>query len=356
MANFVAVCNWFLLINGGDTNSDSMQNSITELQTIWKTFLSKNLVKREQIILLNARNENLFGEVATLKLVTPKVIINILEGIHPISTDSDNKHIFVSPMDTVVLFFVGHGKNPRDWSIMPPSATKYEDLGSWMFFSEFSENSILLSPLLWNEAKIEVRIIVFSLACYSGNLFGKCFVDKKNCFAICFASEDHPASFDQLMGLGIQNFFEQKSFEDTSLGDFCDKLQAFILKNENVLAKKNENLNQSEKDYEEERVESMEFAIGDLEGYQLRKIPSALWETFREIEKIKITLEELRNSNLSQELRNKFDKHLEILEWRRFDIMRMHKHKPNNRIQLCGNIDLLQIKMQDLFNCSSTEF
>ena len=351
MAMLVPGSNWFLLINGGDSTGDSIQNSIAELNTIWETFLLNDLVKRGQIILLNARNENLFGDVTTLKSVTPQILLNILEGKHPISFKCNNMHIFVSPVDTLVLFFAGHGKSPQDWSIIPPSAAKYDQLGSWMFYSEYSKHYILLSPLLWSDTKIEARIIVFSLACYSGNFFRKCFVDKKNCLAVCLASEDYPASFDQLMGIGIQTVFEQKYFKDLSLGDFCDKLQVFMLENENVLVKKNENLKQSEKEYEEERVESAKFAVGDLEEYQLRKIPTALWETFHEFEKMKITIEELRISNLSQELTNKFDKHLEALEWRRFDLMRMHKHKPNNRIQYCGNTNLLQIKIQELFNC-----
>ena len=351
MAMLVAACNWFLLVNGGDSTGDSMQNSIIELKTILDTFLSNNLLQREEIVLLNALDEILFGDVATLKLVTPQIIINILEGKHPISHSSDSKSIYVSPVDTVVIFFAGHGKSPLDWSAMPPSATSYDLLGSWMFFSEFSQHHITFPPLLWNDAKIEAKIIVFSLACYSGNMFNKCFADKKNCFAVCLASEDHPASFDQLLGLGMKSFFEQKNFQHLCLGDLCNKLQLSMLEHENIVLKRKENLIQSEREYEEDRIESTEFAIGDLEGYQIRKIPTDLWEIFREIEHMKITIEELRHSNVSQELTDKFDRHIDVLEWRRFDLMRMYKHKPNNKIQLCGNMDLLQITIQKLFNC-----
>ncbi|KAI6647261.1 hypothetical protein LOD99_12258 [Oopsacas minuta] len=351
MANLILEkgLNWFLLIIGGDSHIDSLQNSVTELKTIWDTLISKNLVNKQQIKLLNTRNENLFGDETTLKLVTPELIISILEGKYPISNDKNPS--FVSKLDTVVIFFAGHGKSPLDWTIIPPSCGEYEDLGSWMLFSDFNEAPELFTPSKWGEVQTESRIIVFSLACYSGNLFKQSFVDKNNCLAVCFATQDYPASFDQLMGRGIRHFFEQENVKERKLGDLCDKLQEFLLDNDIILLKKKENLAQTELDYNREIIESKEFAIGELQCYEPRKIPSELWGIFREIDEMKHTINELKIANISSDIISKFDKHIDVLNWRRFDLMRMYKHKPNNRIQICGNIYLLQsVRMDDLFN------
>ena len=340
---------WFLLISGGDANPDSLESSIRELEIIRKTFLSKKLVVADRIKLLNSRNENLFGDETTFKLTTPDLIISLLEGRCPISNEKEQ--IFISKLDTVVIFFAGHGKGPIDWKIIPPSASEYEVLGSWMFYEDFKSVPILFTPQQWRSVKTETRIIVFSLACYSGNLFRQSFFDNKDCLAVCFATQDYPASFDQLMGKGVCSFFEQENVKQAKLVDLCDKLQVFIVENEFVVTKKIENLTQSEFEYEQEIIESKEFAIGELECYEPRKIPSELWEVFRELDRMKSTIDELKSAEISYDIVRKFEDHLEFLNWRRFDLMRMYKHKPNNRIQICGNLDILRsVKIGELFD------
>lgn len=343
---------WFLLINGGDNHFDSLQNSICELEIIWKTFLSKDLVSKDRIKLLNARNENLFGDEATLKLITPDLISSILEGKFPISDGKES--IRISKSDTVVIFFAGHGKGPIDWKVIPPSASDYDKLGSWMFYPDFKSVPVLFTPLQWRGVKTEARIIVFSLACYSGNLFRQCFVDNNNCLAVCFATQDYPASFDQLMGKGVCSFFEQENVKNAKLSDLCEKLQVSIVENESVMTKKSENLSQTEFEYEKERIESKEFAIGELECYEPRKIPSELWEIFREFDRMRSTIDELKSAKIASEVVRKLENHLEFLNWRRFDLMRMYKHKPNNRIQICGNLDILHtVEIGELFDVTT---
>ena len=340
---------WFLLISGGDSNLDSLQNSISELEIVWKTFLSKNLVSKDRIKLLNTRNENLFGDETTFKLITPDFVISLLEGKFPIT--SGKELIFTSKSDTIMIFFAGHGKGPTNWKVIPPSASEYEELGSWMLYQDFKSVPILFTSLHWRSVATECRIIVFSLACYSGNLFRQAFVDNNNRLAVCFATQDYPASFDQLMGKGICSFFEQENAKQAKLVDLCDKLQEFILKNDLVVTKRSENLSQTEFEYEQERIESKEFAIGDLECYEPRKIPSELWEIFREFDRMRSTINELKSAKISSEIVRKFENHLEFLNWRRFDLMRMYKHKPNNRLQICGNLDILHtVDIGELFD------
>ena len=340
---------WFMLVSGGDVELDAMQNSIIELKTIFETLISKKLAKKERIILLNACDDNLLENENTIKLATPQVLLQILEGKYPIS--KENEPTFVTPIDTVVLFFAGHGRNPTNWSIIPPSASESSELGSWMFIPRDMDSLKLLTPALWRQADLKSRIVVFSLACYSGNLFRMALKGGENCVAICLASEDFPASFDHLMGQGIQTFFEKSKIKDAKLHDLCETLQSFMLEDEAIVAKKKENLCQSESEYEQERCESMQFAIGELEGYQPRKIPSVVWEIFREFDSLKQTIDENRvTEGCTQEFAGKLESHMEALEWKRFDLMRMYKHKPNNRIQYCGNVQLLsETKLSDLF-------
>ena len=199
---------WILLISGGDSYLDSLQNSISELEIVWKTFLSEDLVNKDRIKLLNTRNENLFGDETTFKLITPDLIISLLEGKFPISSGKED--IFISKSDTIVIFFAGHGKGPIDWKIVPASACEYDELGSWMLYQDFKSVPILFTPLQWRGVRTEARIIVFSLACYSGNVFRQSFLDNKSRLAVCFATEDYPASFDQLMGKGVCSFSGRK--------------------------------------------------------------------------------------------------------------------------------------------------
>ena len=115
--------------------------------------------------------------------------------------------------------------------------------------------------------------------------------------------------------------------------------------------KKSENLSQTESEYEKERIESKEFAIGEFKCYEPRKIPFELWQIFREFDRMRNTIDELKSEKISSDIVRKFENHLEFLNWRRFDLMRMYKHKPNNRIQICGNLDILhKVEIGELFD------
>jgi len=62
---------------------------------------------------------------------------------------------------------------------------------------------------------------------------------------------------------------------------------------------------------------------------------------FREVESLKKTIEDTKPDDLSQVARSKLSDHISKLEDLRFDLMRMYKHKPNNRFCLCGATDVI---------------
>lgn len=182
----------------------------------------------------------------------------------------------------------------------------------------------------------------------------------QKCLVVCLANADHPASFDHLIGPACENFFTTNSVTNsiqdvckTSLRQFCEYLEKFMRSHEYNLKMKTENLMQNERNFEEERIDAKGWAVGELNFALPTKIPSPLWGIFREVEQLKETIAQLKENMFFAQSQNisKLNEHVENLEWCQFDLMRMYKHKPNNSIQYCGNLLLLdKLTLSSLFN------
>lgn len=101
---------WLILVNGGDTCLNTLKISQKELYSVYNVFVYNHIVKRDNIILINARNELLFGQNDTMRNITPETLISILEGVKC-------NNIEIRGVDKVVLFFAGHGESPQNWHI-----------------------------------------------------------------------------------------------------------------------------------------------------------------------------------------------------------------------------------------------
>ena len=120
---------------------------------------------------------------------------------------------------SAIVIFIGHGSNPKDWFVMPPSASPNDkDLGNFVFYKPNGEK-IITPP-----RHILKNTLFISAACYSGNAFQK-LQPRDDFLAVCTAGQDHPASFDPILGDTFAKFFSDGVWRQKTVTEFCEELQ-----------------------------------------------------------------------------------------------------------------------------------
>ncbi|XP_065902943.1 uncharacterized protein [Dysidea avara] len=350
-------CTWLYLINGGEKSFEEEKVAREELKKIYNCFVSKQLVKPEHVVCVSGGCSRLFQHdtvtnVSKMTLIFPQKVFQIQQRA------KFNKRPCPNEDDRVVVVFIGHGSDPDDASQMPPSNDK--NAGRLVFLNQVVSGGLGQKEVtgvtkkyddlsdFWLKAK---KTLFICQACYSGNVIEKATkrisnpAQDKHMLAIS-TGPDHPASYDGILADVITDFFSKMDWKEKSFLDFHQYIQDKYYDFPYYKRMFKENIDQTEEEYEEERIETVEWAVGEFEMLQPRKIPNELWGLFREVEKLKSNID-------SDQDKEKQLAHIRHMEQYRFDLMRMYKHKPNYKMNMYGSVDVMgKMKMGDFFHTS----